>query len=272
MSSRGWIRLDRKLLDDKMWLDEPFTKGQAWVDLLMMASHKADKVFKGNIVYENRPGLVITSISKLADRWQWSRHKVSDYLTLLERLDRVSTKRTGKRTEVFIVNWGVYQDAGTGKRTVQGQFKDSLRTVQGHNQECNNNIDNVVDGGRGSSAPAAGPTANDIDEIISLWNSVEHTAKVSRIIEGTERYKNLCKCYSVAGAGGITDAIGKVRNSSYLKRKGHVSFDSYMNPDAVIKLLEGAYDEDYGGSSNGSYTDWEAIGRNLDQLSNSQDG
>ena len=243
MSSKGWIRIDRKLADDNMWLAEPFTKGQAWVDLLMMASHKAERVFKGNQVYDNQPGLVNTSISRLADRWQWSRHKVSDYLLLLKELERISIKRTGKRTAIFIEKWGLYQNPGTDKRTVQGQFKDSLGTVQGHNQEGINNVYNKLDGGRGSVAPP--PAAAEIENWIFLWNEVDHTADINCIATGTERYKNLCECVGLVGAGGITRAIEKIRDSEYLKRKGHVKFDSYMNPNAIVKLLEGAYDADY---------------------------
>ena len=260
MSSKGWIRLHRQLMDNQLWLAEPFTKGQAWVDLLMMASHRSDKVFKGNQVYENQPGLVTTSVSKLAERWQWSRHKVNDYLTLLENLGQIYKKRTGKRTAVFIVKWGVYQDAGTDKRTVSGQFEDSLRTVSGHNQEGIKNV--IKNGGEGGScASSAQPSAADIENFVFLWNGVDHTANISRIAQGTERYKNLCECIGLVGAGGITRAIEKIRDSEYLIRKGHVKFDSYMNPNAIIKLLEGAYDEDY---RNGGKTDGFEFGWNPD--------
>lgn len=271
MSSRGWIRLDRKLFDNRLWTEEPFTKGQAWVDLLLMASHKSEVIHKGNQIYNNRPGLVVTSIAKLSERWKWSRHKVSDYLHLLEGLGQISQKRTGKRTEVFLINWGIYQDAGTGKRTDKGQFEDSLRTVQGHNQECINKY-NKGDG-RGSEASpttaasgfektgtagAMGITGALVDEIVRLWNGVEHTANISGIAEGTERFVNLCDCLSLVGAEGITRAITKVRESEYLKSKGHVRFDSYMNPNAITKLLEGAYDENYGkkGVNYGLARDW----------------
>ena len=35
----GWIRIYRELLDSAIWnTNEPFTKGQAWIDLLLLAN------------------------------------------------------------------------------------------------------------------------------------------------------------------------------------------------------------------------------------------
>ena len=34
----GWFKTHRKMLDSDLWLCEPFTRGQAWVDLIGLAS------------------------------------------------------------------------------------------------------------------------------------------------------------------------------------------------------------------------------------------
>ncbi len=43
----GWIRLDRAILDNPMWSSkfEPFTKGQAWIDILLNANYKPSFFF-----------------------------------------------------------------------------------------------------------------------------------------------------------------------------------------------------------------------------------
>ena len=38
--NQGWIKLHRTLQDNKLWYSEPLTKGQAWVDLILLANHK----------------------------------------------------------------------------------------------------------------------------------------------------------------------------------------------------------------------------------------
>ncbi len=117
----GWIKLDRKILDHWMWMDEPFTRGQAWVDLLLMANHQPTKSAVGGRVVEDERGTVCRSISFLATRWKWSRGKVERFLELLESDHMVELKRTGKqtskRTVIFIVNYCIYQDARTSEQT-----------------------------------------------------------------------------------------------------------------------------------------------------------
>ena len=36
----GWISIHRKILNNILWQDKPFSKGQAWVDLLLITNHK----------------------------------------------------------------------------------------------------------------------------------------------------------------------------------------------------------------------------------------
>jgi hypothetical protein len=38
--NEGYCKLNRKLFDNELWLLEPFTKGQAWVDLFANANFK----------------------------------------------------------------------------------------------------------------------------------------------------------------------------------------------------------------------------------------
>lgn len=82
----GWISIYRQIIDNWLWKsNEPFDKRSAWIDLLLMVNHKTENIeFNGKIIAIER-GQRITSIEKLADRWKWSRHKVSNFLIKLEK-------------------------------------------------------------------------------------------------------------------------------------------------------------------------------------------
>lgn len=106
----GWIKLHRKLMDSPMWTSEPFTKGQAWVDLLMLADFET----KG----EYRRGSVYKSQRYLASRWHWSEKKVSRFLRDLQHgntnvhIDGHMVVHTDRRTNgsiITIENWEKYQ-------------------------------------------------------------------------------------------------------------------------------------------------------------------
>ena len=141
----GWIKLDRKIMDnDFLWgCEEPFDRRSAWIDLLLLANHKDKKGYSGSQVQTFARGDVNKSISSLAERWGWSRKKVSNFLNILEQEQMIVQKRTakgtGQGTTITIVNYSVYQDAGTGSGTGSGTPKEQVGNRSGtgweHKQE-----------------------------------------------------------------------------------------------------------------------------------------
>lgn len=111
----GWIKLDRKLLENEIWNVKPFSWGQAWVDLLLLANH-ADHVaiVRASIVNCKR-GEVNRSQRQLAERWGWSTKKVRNFLRTLEGRGMVHTKVTTKETVITIEKYDVFQKAGNAK-------------------------------------------------------------------------------------------------------------------------------------------------------------
>lgn len=111
--AEGWIRLHRSIQEHWLWKDEPFSKGQAWIDLLMLANYEDKKApYKGEVITCKR-GDVNLSISALAKRWGWSRDKVRNFLKVLESDGMVTTKATTHRTTVTIEKYGFFQDLVT---------------------------------------------------------------------------------------------------------------------------------------------------------------
>ena len=107
--NKGWIKLFRSVTDNPMWNEKPFSRGQAWIDILLMANHEDRYV--GNIKVE--AGSFITSMQKLAERWGWSRSAVIRYMNRTQTEHMVILKADSKRTLVSIVNWSSYQSDRT---------------------------------------------------------------------------------------------------------------------------------------------------------------
>lgn len=147
----GWIKLWRKLSESPMWLEEPFTKGQAWVDLLMLAT-SADHMSK----YKGRDkrykaGTVHFSLRFLAARWRWSRNKVYRFIERLQK-DRMieyqgrpgngtidgtivgaindTTDGTTNDTVLIVVNWALYQGGKLKNGTINGTTNDTTNRTQ----------------------------------------------------------------------------------------------------------------------------------------------
>jgi len=139
----GYFSIERDFLSSDFWLSEPFTKPQAWVDLIGLANHKAGFTVIRGLRIEVDRGQTARSELTLAGRWLWSRNKVRAFLKLLSHLGNISQKKDNKTTIITICNYDLYQRnqkekgtaEGTPKGTAEGQQKDSKRNT-------NNNVNN----------------------------------------------------------------------------------------------------------------------------------
>ena len=77
-----------------MWEDKPFARGQAWLDLLLLASWKDNDFWKRGIHIQQPEGTVAVSVKGLADRWGWSRGKVDKFLNGSKTNTKSNTKKT----------------------------------------------------------------------------------------------------------------------------------------------------------------------------------
>lgn len=109
----GWNKIYRSIQEHWLWTCEPFSRGQAWIDLLLMANYKEAKIMvNGNLEVVER-GQRITSIRKLSDRWKWSTKKVTHFLDQLVKDKMIEYISDSSKTVVTIVNYDKYQ----GKET-----------------------------------------------------------------------------------------------------------------------------------------------------------
>ena len=121
---QGWIKLHRKIREcSVIWDDKPFSRGQAWIDLLMMANHEAKDIFFDGGVYRVERGQQLTSIRKLSEIWGWSRTKTTKFLNDLKKAEMVSLKSDAKKTVITIVNYDNYQDAEIKKEPQKSHEK-----------------------------------------------------------------------------------------------------------------------------------------------------
>lgn len=115
--AEGWIKLHRAIQEHWLWDDEPFTRGQAFIDLLLMVNHKDKKIMFNGELIEVKKGSKITSLRQLSDRWKWSTNKVKKYLEQLQKDGMINYKSDNKKTLLTIENYGVYQGQGNTEET-----------------------------------------------------------------------------------------------------------------------------------------------------------
>ena len=126
----GWIKVHRCLCENWLWSDRPFSKGQAWIDLLLMANHEPHRLKTRTGFVELERGSFHTEERSLAARWGWSREKVRNFWRALVddgmieyTVKKSTTGKTSEGTTIKVLNYGVYQAPDTSKKTTEKTTK-----------------------------------------------------------------------------------------------------------------------------------------------------
>lgn len=119
----GYIKLHRKIQVHPLWLLERFSKGQAWIDLLLSANHRDGKVLRGGHWIEIKRGQVFTSQNELARKWKWDRKTVKSFLLTL-KTDSMLDIQTDKGTDtgytlLTINNYSHFQGSDSDTLDIQ---------------------------------------------------------------------------------------------------------------------------------------------------------
>ena len=118
-----------------MYFSEPFTRMQAWIDLLLVANYRDSVIYvRGNKVDVKR-GQIAKSQDFFATRWKWSRGKVIRFLDELQKCGQIVQQKSNVITLISVVNYEYYQQDGTtdGQQTDSRQY--NKRTTDGTTDE-----------------------------------------------------------------------------------------------------------------------------------------
>lgn len=152
----GWISLHRKIQENWIWEDKPFSRGQAFIDLLLKASHKDHEFFFNEQLIKIKRGELITSYRNLAHDWGWGIFKVKRFALMLKDEKTITVTSTHTHTVISICNYDKYQSnlkeeitATNEKRNANGTPTERRPTTYNNdnndNNENNNNKEGVGD-------------------------------------------------------------------------------------------------------------------------------
>lgn len=143
---QGFIKTYRQITSHWLWENKPFSYGQAWIDLLIMANHSNNKRYRCGKVVESRRGQVFTSYRFLAERWGWDKNKVGRFLKALRDDEMIKVIKSGTQGEtangtvIIIENYSKYQDVRDSK---WDKTEDNIGTEEGQDRDKNKNVKNV---------------------------------------------------------------------------------------------------------------------------------
>ena len=185
MGHDGWVKIHRRLLDHPVWTSGPFSRGQAWIDLILLTNHKPGHIRKQGARIELCRGDCGWSEVELGKRWGWSRGKVRRFLDELENDKMLSKKRYNERDtrtcSLTITNYTQFQGNedgdGTGDGTGDGQATVQATDRRRYKNKNEKNVKNE------KKEPETG-----IDpEFIQFWTAYPRKLKKADALKAWQR-------------------------------------------------------------------------------------
>lgn len=188
---RGYVSIWRSLADDSLWLSEPFTRGQAWVDLVMLANYSPNFFYlRGNRV-DVGIGELAWSEENLSKRWRWSRNKVRGFLKMLISEQQIEQQKSRVINKIKIINYSYYQKKDNRKhnrKTSKEQQKDTNNNKNNKNKENNYTL---LFEEFWRAYPKNGSSKKDA---FKKYNkAIENGANENEIIERAREYNGYCQ-------------------------------------------------------------------------------
>ena len=170
----GYIALHRKITENEFYFSEKFTKSQAWIDLLLLATHSERTHYIHNIEIKLRAGDLCYSQLSLAERWKWNFKTVKKFLNILEKREMVETKTNNLTTIISIKNWQIYQVSRNKTAKESHGFGEQKGEQKESRMETNNNVNNVNKITTTENKRKRKPLSSEISGNKSLLHSVVH--------------------------------------------------------------------------------------------------
>lgn len=221
----GWIKIHRKIIDNPLWFSEKFTRGQAWIDLILLANHADSYFFKRGVKINVSRGQLSRSSVELGHRWKWSRSKVNKFLNDLEKEQQIKQQKSNVNLIVTIINYDLYQQ----KEQQIEQQKDSKKTAKRQQKDTYKNDKNV-----GNEKEEENNNSDLFNQFVLIFNSI-----TNRDYKGDKRSKSqfnqrIKEKFSLLE---FEIAIKNASNDNYLTENNYLTPEYITRSDKLQKWL-----------------------------------
>jgi len=169
----GYIKLHRSICENPMWESEPFTKSQAWVDLLLNANYVERKIIIRGQTLTVQRGQIAWSEVTMSARWKWSRNKVRRFLKALSDEGMIVQQAEHLTSLVTICNYEEYQGRDTADETTSETPDDTAdETSDGTQHKKGKKVKKEKKGTRAPEKPI--PSDFQITEQMREWAKAQN--------------------------------------------------------------------------------------------------
>ncbi len=135
----NYFLVNRALIKSDRWLNEPFTRGQAWVDMCGLANHEDGFIRVRGVRFNIKRGQLGWSEVTLAHRWRWSRGKLKRFLNELKNNGDIVQQTNNVSSLITIVKYDLWQGDSTANSTANDTASSTANGQQTDSKQDTNN-------------------------------------------------------------------------------------------------------------------------------------
>ena len=238
---KGYVSINRQIEDHWLWLQKPFSRGQAWVDMILMANYKPGIIeFHQGHKVEVKRGQLFRSELTLSARWGWNRGVLRRFLRTLKTEQMIEQQTIQQGSIITILKYNNFQISKYSSDTTDDTTDDTTGdTTDGQQTDTNNKNNKKNKEKKEGSVPTetgANPANSFLHEQFSKrFEAKFGTAPVIRYGRDNKNIKALLKTSTAEELGFLYQEY--LDTSDVWLAKGNGSLDFFIANINNVKAL-----------------------------------
>lgn len=245
MNSNGFIKLSRRIRE-WTWYKNLNTRA-LFLHILLGASWESETV-RGITL---RRGQLVTTIPELAAENQLTIQQVKTALAHLKSTDDITVEVRAKISIITVKNYDLLLDGNSKDNGLQADISNGNQPDNPQNSSCSTLLNNNTRKEEAEETRAAAGSCELVASVIGKYNEIcKSLPDIQANIAVQHKAELIRKAQEIMGAATFEQLFGLVEQSDFLTRRGadsgfRADFEWIMKPDNLVKILSGAYSENY---------------------------
>lgn len=254
MNNNGFIKLSRRIRE-WAWYKNLNTRA-LFLHILLGASWE-DETVRGIKVCR---GQFVTTVPELAAENQLTIQQVKTALVHLKSTDDITVEVRSKISVITVKNYDLLLDGNSKDNGISADTSNENQpdNTQDINRSTLLNNNTRKEEAEETRAAAADNSTDFVVSVIGKYNKIcKSLPRIQANIAVQHKAELIGRARDIMGEATFEQLFGLVEQSDFLTRRGadsgfRADFEWIMKPDNLVKILSGAYSENYSGTEKKS--------------------